>query len=515
MASFSTTTLDSNGVPRLLSDDVRGVRFCDVSSMTFANPDADFTGYASNGFFYTAGQPDPVHTPFKAGWASEGEGDGDANRGPVDAFPDHVFVVTTASEVVILDADSLDVWMRFVLGGASTYGTCLGLPGTTIRAADFREGVLVIATDDGVRVVDFRSDLCMVLGAGASTRSGTGADGIAARNDDGVLEDTALVGPSRRVLDDDALCVSVGIGRLDAVAPARFGPVAAVGHPNGLTAIQVPALDAPETKQHAFTIVGGSWRAADDADGDATTPYLYDDGGDAELQWVNNGVRVGDVVVLDTGAEHTITAIDPVDDVLSVSPELTVGDTGADYTIRRRVPAVQIEPGDRLYFANGEQKLLLSDDGVVWYGVLNAGAIEAWTPSSDCVVLDESVSSFRALVVADGDVYVATDVGVFRALSTDFDRSGEPAAEYLYAGGGTERTPTYEILEGGFSDCRAVSVDPETGHLAVAATDGATSILTEIDLSIHQAFRYEEYDGVVQALFAYRNPDGPPDEEVE
>ena len=99
--------------------------------------------------------------------------------------------------------------------------------------------------------------------------------------------------------------------------------------------------------------------------------------------------------------------------------------------------------------------------------------------------------------------------------AADFDRAGQPSATYLYSGGDTELDATYEILEGGFSDCRAVVIDPETGHLAVAATDGATSVLTEIDLSIHQAFRYEEYDSVVQAVYAYRNTAGPPDEDVD
>lgn len=516
MASFSTTTLDTNGVPRLLDDDVRDVRFHEISSTTFANPDSEFTGYAANGFFYAAGQPDPTHDPFKAGWASEGEGEGDENRGPVDAFPDRVLVVTTASEVVILDADSLDVWMRFVLGGSSTYGTFLGLAAAEIRAADLRDGVLVVATDAGVRVADFRGDVCMVLGASASTRSGTGADGIADRNTDGVLEDTVLVGATRLVVSDDVLCARVGAGRLDAVTPAVVGPVAVVGHHGGLTAIQLPALESPETKRHFLEITGGSWSASDDADGDSTTPYLYDDVGDAELRWVNKGVRAGDIVVLDTGAEHVVTGIDVVDDVLSLDPEIDVGSVGASYAILRSVPVVHLEPGDRLYAAYGQQKVILVDDGSVWYGSnLNVLDEDEWVPTSDCVVLSDEVGAIRAVAVTAGDLYVATDIGVFRSLAADFDRAGQPSATYLYSGGDTELDATYEILEGGFSDCRAVVIDPETGHLAVAATDGATSVLTEIDLSIHQAFRYEEYDSVVQAVYAYRNTAGPPDEDVD
>lgn len=512
MASFSTTTLDSNGVPRLIDDEVRSVQFYATDTSTFANPDATFTGYASNGFFYVDGMPDPTHEPFKAGWASEGEDEGDENRGPVDAFPDRIFVVTTLSEVVILNADTLDVWMRFVLGGSSTFGTCLGLSGAKVCSSAFNNGVLVIATDAGARLVDFRSDLCLVLGAETSSRSDTGSAGIASRNEDGVLDFSELAG-AVYLLSDEVLHVSIGTGALDITDPVTFGPIVALGQDKGLSVLQVPALATPSVKQHPFVLTGGSWRAVDDSDEDGTTPYIYDDTGDAQLAWSNRGVRIGDVLVLED-VKYTILGIDPVDDVLEVTPEIGSAAVGFSYEIWRPVPVVRVEAGNptKLYIANGQQKVLLADSDT-WYATGGA-EIDGWTPSSECVSLSEEVSTLYDLVVSiGGDVYLATDLGVFKATVDNFDQEGEPSAEYLYSAGGTALTATYEILEG-FSDCRALALDPETGHLAVCSTDGATSVLTEIDLSIHQAFRSEEYEAVVSALCGYRNTSGPPDEEV-
>jgi len=512
MASFTTTTLDSNGVPRLINDDVRGVQFYAADTSTFANPDATFTGYAANGFFYVDGLPDPTHEPFKAGWASEGEGDGDENRSSVDAFPDRILVVTTPSEIVILDADTLDVWMRFVLGGSSMFGTCLGLSGAEIRSAAFNNGVLAIATDAGVRLVDFRSDLCLVLGATTSSRSNTGTDGIAARNEDGVLDFSELAGDVY-LLSDEVLHVSIGTGALDITDPVVFGPIVALGQNKGLSVLQVPALASPSVKQHPLVLSGGNWRAVDDSDEDGTTPYVYDDTGDAQLAWSNRGVRAGDVLVLD-GTQYTILGIDPVDDVLEVTPEIGSASSGLSYEIWRPVPVVRVEAGNpaRLYLANGQQKILLADSDT-WYATGGA-EIDGWTPSSECVSLPEEVSALHDFVVsASGDVYLATDLGVFKATVDNFDQEGEPSAEYLYSAGGTGLTATYEILES-FSDCRTLALDPETGHLAVCATDDLTSVLTEIDLSIHQAFRFEEYEAVIRALCGYRNTSGPPDEEV-
>lgn len=517
MSSFSTTTLDSNGTACLLDDHVVDTRFCDVSASTFANPNSTFTGYAADGYFYTNGEPDPVHDPFKASWASEGEGGGDENRGTVDRFPSRIFIVTTASEVVLLDADSLDVWMRFILGGTGL-GYALGVTGTEIRGADFHNGVLAIATDAGVRIADFRTDCCYALGAAASYRSSVNL--VDSRNTDGQLTTRIDVMDERLVVSAEVLCVSAGTGALDAVSPPVSGVLVALGHDSGVTVVQVPALDSDgvlqdlATKQHPFRQeAGGSWRAFEDNDGDGTTPYVYDDAGDAQLQWVNAGVRPGDVLVLDDDSEHTILSIDAARDVLEVTPEVDTTATGNAYTIRRPVPALVVRAGDRLVFANGHQKVYLADDGAVWYSATHGTVLDPWMSTSDSAVLSLAVSEIRDLAFSGDDVYIATDIGVFRVLGEALNSSGEASAELVYAGAASSSSPTYTILEGG-SNCTAVAVDPETGHLFVATVDGGAGTVTEIDLAINQAFRYESYDNEVNVLFAYRNPEGPPDRDV-
>lgn len=500
MATFSTLTLDSNGTQRVLHDTILCVRFVDLTIGRFVTPTNDFTGYAANGFWYENGRPDLLHDPFKAGWASEGEGDGGQDRGLRDSFPARVFVVTTPIEVVLLDADSLDVWMRFTLaeeGSGATYGTCLGLSGASIYSADFLDGVLVIATGQGVRIADFRTDTCYVLGASESLRG----EGISSRNVAGAVG----TGFAVTVVDDVSTCVSMGIAALDS---GVFGPIVAIGHPSGFTALQLGAT--PWARRHPIGLIGGTWLAFDDADGDETTPYFFDTGDSAETQWVGAGVRGGDVLVLDDG-DHVIESIDVVNNILLVTPEISTSLTGDTYAIRRPVPAVCVASGGHLYFGNGEQQVMRVTDGTTWYSP--GAALDAWTPEQGSVQLSSDVYRFAGIVLHDGDAYVATELGIFRCLADDFTRVGSPSAEYLYSAAGLDAPASYPLLTSGFTDCRAIAVDPETGHVGVISTDGATFVLTEIDVSIQQAFRYESY-GAVFSLCTYRNLQGPPDVDV-
>jgi hypothetical protein len=505
MASISTTTLDSNGTQRVLSDDIRDIRFVDVKSSLFANPGSSFTGYAANGFYYEDGEPNPLFDPFKAPWAQEGEGDPTADRGDLDRFPDRILIVTTAEEVVILDADTLDVWVRFrrlSTPSGSIYGNFLGDPTVEPRSADFHNGVLVVATSEGLRIADFRKNVCYVLDTVTSYQG----LGIEVRGEDGMLEDSVLIG-SNRVIQSTA-CLHVSIGTAGGLVTA------AVGHESGLSAVQVAQDDAPTAAAHAFILASmGSWAAVDDGSGDSETALFGDAAADAQSQWVNNGVRIGDLVLTDLPSQHTITDIDVGENVLVLDPVLDTSDSGLNYEIHRIVNVTRMDGSANLYVANGQQKVLRIEPPT-WYD----GAFDPWEPGSGCVILSEEVTSLNDLVLSGTTVFAATDIGIFRATGEDFERLGQPSVEYIYSAGSTPAEASYEILEGGISDCRAAVIDPETGHLMVAAVDSTTSVLTEIDLSIHQAFRFFTRDnaeeGEIQALVAYRNPDGPPDEEV-
>ena len=197
------------------------MRFYDVSQSRFASPDKTYTGYAASGFFYTLGSPSPELDDFKAAWAVEGEGDATSERGTLDRFPARIFVVTTELEVVILDADSLDVWMRFTpLDGASAgaYGNFLGSSGAELVGAVFHEGVLAVCTGAGIRIADFRADTCYVIGTAdlGSWASGTVAAGIVLRGTDEMLEVTSIdVGGTERLAQNtEGLCIDMASANL-------------------------------------------------------------------------------------------------------------------------------------------------------------------------------------------------------------------------------------------------------------------------------------------------------------
>lgn len=349
MSSFSSSTVDSNGIAHLLSDDLRDVRFYDVSQSRFASPDKTYTGYAASGFFYTLGSPSPELDDFKAAWAAEGEGDATSERGTLDRFPARIFVVTTALEVVILDADSLDVWMRFTpLDGASAgaYGNFIGPSGAELVGAVFHEGVLAVCTGAGIRIADFRADTCYVIGMAdlGSWASGTVAAGIVLRGTDEMLEVTSIdVGATVRLAQHSAgLCIDMASAILDGQTPAAVGVLLAVGHPDGLTVVQVVQGDYPETRTHAFTLSGSMANAVDDNDGDEVTPYMSDDSGTSEV-WTSNGVHAGDFINADA-VITVIHAVDERDNVLVLDDDIPIN-TSFAYFIQRSVNALFIAPG--------------------------------------------------------------------------------------------------------------------------------------------------------------------------
>ena len=162
MADITSSTTDSNGINRLLSNSILSLQFVDVSSSEFANPPSNFTGYSADGYYYSSGLPDPTYGSFKASWASEAEHtSATASRNLLDRFPDRLFVIATDTEVALLDADELTVWMRFTRSSSSIStptGPVLGGTESAIVSASFSEGILYVATTNGVRVVDFTTD---------------------------------------------------------------------------------------------------------------------------------------------------------------------------------------------------------------------------------------------------------------------------------------------------------------------------------------------------------------------
>jgi hypothetical protein len=523
MAEISTETLDNEGISHLVGGEIVDFRFVDVSKSQFANPDLNFTGYGADGYYYTLGVADPTHTPFQAGWASEGGHDeATSERGILDRFPSRIFVITTALEVVILNADDLDVWMRFLhnADGGSTYGSFLGDGSSSVLQAAFIEGFLLVATDLGLRIADFRNDRVFILDSSSSVKSDP-AIGIADRNDDGMGEADAYA--SVTINHQSCLCVDVGIvgAAVDATASGGGIVVAAVGHERGLSGIRLfgPGISSPQAKKHAdFEVTGlGDWEAVDDNDGDGYTPYMQPTS--SSPPWQDNEVRVGDELFLSPGGiSVTVTEVTALQ--VSVTPELDITDSGIAHVSHRPVPSVSVIAGGRLIFANGQQLVArITDED--WYS--GAAVIDPRTGSgsSEIVVLHDEVSQIHRVLASGSSVYVATGKGVFLITDEVFDLAASsdfPSAELIYANSVSSLTPSYEILEGDVGVCVDVAVDPETGNVLISAVEGSDCVVTEINPSIHQAFQFfnqDELGGVVNCIVAYRNTEGPPDDETE
>ena len=513
---LSTITQDSQGVQRLLSDDILSVNFAHAGQELFANPDREYTGYAANGFWYTAGVIDPTHTPFQASWASEPSGD---NRGVLDRFPARLIIVATRKEVALFDADSLDVWMRFLIAPtlpAFGDGMLAGQPSTVIRSVRYTNGFLIIATNEGLRVANFRLDQGVLV---LTIRMRRSATGLVNRNEDLFLFGSQAVPIGGLLQNENCLSMDAGsfsVGLVTGGSTKRNRTVAAVGHPDGITAVQlgVPGVYGVSTAKHSSLLaIPTGWEAEDEGTGSSYTSLFVDNNFGA-TQWANRGVRPGDVIEADVGPARTIIRVEQLQPGrrLWVTPELALTETGASYQISKSVPAVLLSPELHLYFANGLYGLAVVRD-------------LAWIETDDFIFSDlnvagDSYSEFTAAVSAVNDLakrgntlYAATSIGVFR--TTDDDLNDKRTAPFLYSTEAvTAVEATYRILFGDEANCIAIEVDPETGNIMVAVTE-FESVVTEINPNIQHAFRFFDNVGRVKSLVSYRNPTGPPDEDPE
>ena len=170
-----------------------------------------------------------------------------------------------------------------------------------------------------------------------------------------------------------------------------------------------------------------------------------------------------------------------------------------------------LSPELHLYFANG-----VGGVGVVrdqsWITTSNFIFSTLNVASNEFADLAAPVESINDLARRGDQCLIATSEGVFGVSDTEL--AAQRTAGFLYSTQSVSvAEASYKILFGDDKNCSAISVDPETGNIMVAVTD-VDSVVTEINPNTQQAFRYFDNVGRVKALVAYRNPEGPPDEEA-
>jgi hypothetical protein len=517
-ALISSTTTDSNGIQHLLSDGIVAMDFVEVNQTLFANPDREYTGYGANGFWYENGELDPTHVPFKASWAVEGEGDATEDRGTLDRFPDRIFVIATKKEVVIIDADTLDVWMRFrlLLTSPTGLGPFLGGPTIQIRGVQFQEGLLFVATNEGLRIAYFQNDGAFLLTEPKPENvflPSLAWRALVNRNEPYYMDGIAAPNPAIDLLSDDCLSLHSETRAIpnESTSSRNSYTTCAIGHPNGLSAFALVPDSPLIVVQNRFEIEYIlPWFVEDDDDPDAFSPLFRD----SSSFWDGDGVRPGDRLTTDLGTEHVVTQVEQLGagSRLYLEPELPLTATGASYVISRECRVVQVNSKGHLYFANGRNSVTVvrTED---WFTgattIFSPGTFNTANDTSPLAPRVERINDFE--LVAD-TLYIATDLGVFRATDAALQENRE--SEFLYSTEAvTELEATFRILEGDEKEAVAVSADPETGNLLVAITE-AESVVTEINPNIQQAFRFFNSVGRVLDLVSHRNPKGPPDVEV-
>lgn len=503
MADIGTTTSDSNGIQRLGSNQILFAKFVDISVSAFANPDSSYYGYASDGFYREAGVA--VASPStgqaaKASWASEAEHTSATDdRNLEDFFPDKIFVILTQQDLVILNANSLTVWMRFDLGSGSDH-YFLGGTNTTLLDAEFTDGALCITQTDsatpafnGIIIADFRRDQMLRATANATSADGQlSAKSVSQRNEDGVWSGTTAISSFSLV---EGTCNNVS------ALTSKNQTYIATSHDSGISILRIkPGSSGYSVIQESRQLFeksysGVNYEAVDDMDGDATTP-TFD--ADNSSEWASDGIRKGDLLVISS----TRYEIESVGSQLTLSDEIPTSTsvTGGTYKIVRPVSHLLFNSLTSLIYANGEGFLTQQQDETYQS---TANTIDPWdTPDYTASIPSGTVNDF---VIRGSNVYCATDSGIYRVQLTN-NSSGLPSTlDYTSISG----SGLYKVLSD--DSTTALSVDPETGHLILATYDGSASEIVDLDVdNLHQVVKRTTSDQEVKSLASYKNPDGPP-----
>lgn len=506
MPDIATTTNDANGVQRIKSNTILFAKFVDISISSFANPGSSFYGYASDGFYREAGvavTSPATGQPSKASWASEAEHTtATSDRNLEDSFPQKIFVVLTSSDLVILNASTLTVWMRFDLSAAAALNDYyfLGGASTALVDADFTEGVLSVLVSDssiaavnGVLIVDFRRDeMLRATGNDLSTSGFKSTKSISERNGAGVWQSPSSV---------SSFALVERSGNNISTLTSSNQTYIAVSHDSGISLLKLKpgssgyAVAAESRQLFQKSYSSTNYQAVDDGDGDLLTPIFR---ADNNAEWISDGVRKGDLLVI-SGTRYEIAS---VGSDLSLVDEINVSlsVTGGSYQIVRPVQRLLLHTLESLIYVNGHGFLTQQQDQT-YQGTPNN--IDPWeTPDYTSAVPSSLV---EALCIRGNGVYVASDVGVHLVELTDTS-SGLPSS-YEYSSSSSDGA--YKIL----SDDRvtALSVDPESGHLILATRGSTSSEVIDLDVdNLHQVVKRTTSDQLIKTVASYKNPDGPP-----
>jgi hypothetical protein len=466
----------------LLGAAVLRVRYYDLTAARFAVPDASYTGFGYDGVWYAAGVPDLGHSPQLAPWSTEVAS---SVRGTRNRFPDRILVVGTELELAILDADTLELWMRF-LPAEDTGESYLGFESAHFGKFDFDvdRGVLYVVVGGSLRVADFSVDRMAAISSSLAVVTkepdGTGNEGsILNRNTAGRLDlgDTTVelpAGPPAWLLSDYAQEVLVGCKLLGsparstvAVGTRRSLHVRASGLPRGNPPTAAPARDhvhhGPDGDWGMVKGSGGGDEVLDD-DGDPTgyefaCAYDFSDG------IVCRGMLFREDL---GGYQPPVPVLDREGDLLTLSRETLVGHPD-EWEVLANVLALCQHVDGTLGLLAGHR---LVHAGETWVeGEAGADSSTLLNPSSTVPHRDLPAEVLEVYsLYRHGDYYlVCTDVGVWRVQVVSATELGVP--ELLYAGtppATAERL--YELL--GASPCvREVAVDSRSGVLGLALSE--------------------------------------------
>jgi hypothetical protein len=408
---------------------------------------------------------------------------------------------------VILNADSLAVWMRFTKASSSSHSGyfCLGGSTTTLVDCDFDEGVLAVATADsavagmrGLVLIDFRRDEMFISSSAANAVLSSKA--IQDRNAAGVWTVSPSSLTAMGLLNPDVNNVSL--------LTEQSQSYIAVSHPNGITLLRFrPGLAAGYTgtngvlskTSQAFQKVYSSvaYSATDDLDGDATTPLFY---AANHAEWPSDNIRAGDTLYIGT-TSYRIASVGTTTLTLSDEIATSVSTGSGTYTIRRRVDQLLLQSLTDLFYMDGEGSVIHHQDQSYQSSSNNldpfgSPSYRASIPSTEA----------RDLCLRGDSLYVATSAGVYRVTLNDTSTGLPALLDYSSpSGSGIYTVLSHDLVT-------ALAVDTDSGHLLIATYDGSSaSEVVELAVDLfHQKVLTTAGTVEVNALIGYTNPSGPP-----
>lgn len=457
----TTSTLDEAGLQLITSNTVNYSLYADIKDTVFGSPNATFNGYAYDGLKRNSGVVDEFDV---ASWALESSS---SNRGDEDTFPERVFIIANGTSIVILNADSLKVWIRINLseqilkvGFDSGYLSAISL--NTLYLFSFVEDKFYIITSSSF------DEYLQVSTRHSPVSNGTSSERIYGENRDIDI---------KKILDDILVCVA---------------------HKRGISSFKLNLISSGTINHNLFedSITLNNTNSVEISNSEIVQapPYTTD-----PLDYSSKGLR-GDLIkfTLPTTTGYDITILSTLEDRFlitgTVDPSLIGSHTSVSITVLKQGNICKILSDGSLFFSAGES---FYHSNTAWL----TGSVNVFTDDKSICPVSLSLSApFNDSTLSGDELFVASSSGVVVIDKNSVDNNLPYELRYSSSPDATY----FDIFLSSVIPTTSVAIDPQNGNILMSALDKIYEVQPSGDLQ--KLVRTVDAGATVNHILAFYNP---------